>query len=134
MLRESDAKLRVSHNQLVAVRRSTSKMFYLGVVQWLRVEEGGELRVGVRLFPGVARAVAARPANFKAPAGEHGYERALLLPEIAVPATPATLILPLGWYQPGRFVEIVGEQKQVAKLVNVIEKGSDFDRCTVTLA
>ena len=134
MLRESDAQLRISHNQLVAVRRSTSKMFYLGVVQWLRGEEGGDLRVGVRLFPGIARAVAARPANFKAPAGEHGYDRALLLPEIAVPATPATLILPLGWYQPGRFVEIVGEQKQVAKLVNVIEKGSDFDRCTVTLA
>jgi hypothetical protein len=134
MLRESDAQVRISHNQLVAVRRSTSKMFYLGVVQWLRVEENDELRVGVRLFPGIARTVAARPANFKAPAGDNGYERALLLPEIAVPATPATLILPAGWYQPGRFVEIVGAQRQVAHLISVIEKGSDFDRCAVTLA
>ena len=134
MLRECDAQIRVSHNQLVAVRRGTSKSFCLGVVQWLRVEETGALLSGIRLFPGVARAVAAAAKNFTAPSGVHGYERALLLPEMAVPATPATLILPLGWYQPGRIVEIVGEQKQVAKLVNVIEKGSDFDRCTVTFA
>lgn len=133
MLRERDAELRVGHNQLVAVRRGTSKMFYLGLVQWLRVEENGDLFVGVRLFPGIARAVTARPANFNAPTGINGFERALLLPEMAVPATPATLILPTGWYQAGRFVELFGEQKQLAKLVNVIEKGSDFDRCTITL-
>ena len=133
MMREPDAALRVGHNQLVAVRRGTSKLFYLGLIQWLRIEETSDLHVGVRLFPGIARAVAARPANFHAPSGISGFERALLLPEMAVPAAPATLILPTGWYQPGRFVELFGEQKQVAKLLNVIEKGSDFDRCTVTL-
>lgn len=133
MLREQDAELRIGHNQLVAVRRGTSKLFYLGLVQWMRTEENSELFVGVRLFPGIARAVVARPANFNAPSGINGFERALLLPEMAVPATPATLILPTGWYQAGRFVELFGDQKQVAKLVNVIEKGSDFDRCTVTL-
>ena len=133
MLREPDAQLRIGHNQLVAVRRGSSKLFYLGLVQWLRVEENNGLFVGVRLFPGIARVVVARPANFNAPTGINGFERALLLPEMAVPATPATLILPTGWYQAGRFVELFGEQKQVAKLVNVIEKGSDFDRCTVTL-
>ncbi len=133
MLRDHDAALRIGHTQLVAVRRGSSKLFYLGLVQWLRIEETSDLYVGVRLFPGIARAVVARPANFQAPTGINGFERALLLPEMAVPATPATLILPTGWYQAGRFVEIFGEQKQVAKLVNVIEKGSDFDRCTVTL-
>ena len=133
MLREPDAELRIGHNQLVAVRRGSSKLFYLGLVQWLRIEESTDLFVGVRLFPGIARAVVARPANFQAPTGVNGFERALLLPEMTVPATPATLILPTGWYQPGRFVEIFGEQKQVAKLIHVIEKGSDFDRCTVTL-
>lgn len=133
MLRQPDAEMRISHNQLMAVRRGTSKLFYLGVVQWLRIEENQNLFVGVRLFPGVARAVVARPANFHAPSGVNGFERAMLLPEMTVPATPATLILPTGWYQPGRFVELFGEQRQVAKLLNVIEKGSDFDRCTVSL-
>ncbi|MBI4192425.1 MAG: hypothetical protein HY525_18040 [Betaproteobacteria bacterium] len=134
MLREPDAQMRIGHNQLVAVRRGTSKLFYLGLVQWLRVGENNELFVGVRLFPGIARAVAMKPANFNAPSGIKGFERGLLLPELPAPSTPATLILPTGWYQPGRFVELHGEQKQVAKLVNLLEKGSDFERCTVTTA
>jgi hypothetical protein len=132
MLREADARIRISHNQLVAVRHSTNNSFSLGVVQWLRVEETSELSIGIRLLPGIARAAAARPVNFSAPSVVHGYERALLLPEMTVPATPATVILPSGWYQPGRLVEIVGEQKQVVKLASIIEKGSDFDRCAMT--
>ena len=102
-------------------------------MQWLRIEENNELFVGVRLFPGIARAVAVRAANFGAPSGIKGFERALLLTELPAPSTPATLILPTGWYQAGRFVEVHSDQKQVAKLVNVLEKSSDFDRCTLTL-
>jgi hypothetical protein len=133
MQREHGAQLRIGHNQLVAVRPGTGKSFQLGLVQWLRVEETSEVVVGVRLFPGTARAVMARAVNFIPPSGVNGFERALLVPEIAVPPSPATLILPTGWYQAGRFVELFGEQKQVAKLGNLIEKGSDFDRCTVRL-
>ena len=133
MLREPDASMRISHNELVAVRRGSGKLFCLGLVQWLRVEEDNEFFLGVRLFPGTARAVALRPTNFNAPSGIKGFDRGLLLPELAAPSTPATLILPSGWYQAGRFVEIHGNQKQTAKLVNLLEKGSDFDRCTVAL-
>lgn len=133
MLREPDAQMRISHNQLVAVRRGSGKLFYLGLVQWLRQEETGEMFVGIRLFPGTTRAVAVRPANFNMP-GVTGYERGLLLPEIAAPAAPATLILPSGWYQAGRMVELHAAQKHAARLVNLLEKGSDFDRCTISLA
>jgi hypothetical protein len=136
MLREHDAQLRVGHSQLVAVRRGSGQSFHVGLVQWLRVEELSGMFVGVRLFPGVARALLARPTNFHAPSGIDGFERALLLPEITVPATPPTLILPTGWYQAGRFVDLYDEQKQqkqIAKLLHVIERGIDFDRCTVVL-
>lgn len=130
MLREPGAQLRIGHNQLVAVRRGASKVFSLGVVQWLRVEENTELFAGVRLFPGSARAVALRPANFNPSAGIKSFERGLLLPEIP-PSTPTTLILPAGWYQAGRVIEIHGDHKQDVKLVGLLEKGSDFERCTV---
>ena len=134
MLREPDAQLRLGHNQLVAVRRGSSKLFYVGLIQWIRLDEDKSLYVGVRLFPGIARAVAVRPANFAAPTNvKGGFERGLLLPELPAPSTPTTLLLPSGWYQPGRFVELYGEKKAVAKLVNLLEKGSDFERCTVTL-
>jgi cyclic-di-GMP-binding protein len=71
-----------------------------------------------------------RPSNF-APATNGRYERALLLPEIPAPATPSTLILPAGWFNSGRFVEIFSDRKQVAKLLNMLEKGNDFDRGTI---
>jgi hypothetical protein len=133
MLREPDAQLRIGHNQLVAVRRGSSKQFYLGVVQWLRVEETTEMFAGVRLFPGIARTVAVRPVNFTPASGSKSFERGLLLPEFP-PSAPTTLILPSGWYQSGRVIAIHDDQKQDAMLMDLLEKGSDFDRCTVALA
>ena len=129
MLREPDAQLRIGHNQLVAVRRGTGKSFNLGMVQWLRIEESSELFSGVRLFPGGARAVAVRPVNFNPAAGIKSFERGLVLPALP-PSTPTTLILPAGWYQTGRAIQIHGDQKQDVKLMNLLEKGSDFERCT----
>ncbi len=130
MMREPNAQMRISHNQLVAARRSSSKLFYLGIVQWLRLEENEELSVGIRLFASIPRPVAVRPTNFNMP-GVKGFERGLLLPEIA--PTPATLILPSGWFQPGRSIELHANQKRAVKLVDLLEKGADFDRCTISL-
>lgn len=130
MLRDPRGEGRISHNQLLAVRRGDSKHFRLGMVQWLRAEENNDLCCGVRLLPGVPQAVAVRPSNFN-PAGSNRYERALLLPEVPTPPTPASLILPAGWFQSGRFVEV--DRKQTAKLLNLLEKGGDFDRGTITI-
>ena len=130
MQREPDGKARISHNQLLAVRRAGGRNFHTGMVQWLKMDEGGELCCGVRLFPGMAQAISVRPSNFS-PASNGRYERALLLPEVPSPATPATLILPAGWFQSGRFVEVYSDRKQVAKLLNLLEKGGDFDRGTI---
>jgi hypothetical protein len=130
--REPDSRGRVSHNQLLAVRRTTGRNFYLGMVQWLRMEGDGELYCGVRLFPGTPQAISVRPSSFT-PTGNGRYERALLLPEVSAPATPATLILPAGWFHSNRFVEVFSDRKQVAKLLNLLEKGGDFDRGTIVV-
>lgn len=130
MLRDPRGESRISHNQLLAVRRADSRHFRLGMVQWLRIEENNELCCGVRLLPGVPQAIAVRPSNFN-PAGSNRYERALLLPEVPTPPTAASLILPSGWFQSGRFVEV--DRKQTAKLLNLLEKGGDFDRGTITI-
>jgi hypothetical protein len=132
MLREPNGHGRISHNQLLAVRRSGGRHFHVGMVQWLRIDESGELFCGVRLFPGTPQAISVRPSNFNL-SGASRYERALLLPEVPAPATPATLVLPGGWFQSGRFVEIYSDRKQVAKLLNLLEKGSDFDRGTIVV-
>jgi len=132
MLRQPDSTRRIAHNQLLAVRRAQGRRFYVGMVQWLRIEQDGALYCGIRLFPGAAQAVAIRPSNFN-PAGATGHARAVLLPEVAAPATPATVLLPPGWFQSGRFIEIVSDRKQVAKLLTLLEKGSDFERATIAI-
>lgn len=131
ILRDPTSKTRIAHNQLVTVQRRGTRGFQLGMVQWLRVEREQEISLGVRVFPGEPQAVAVRPSNFTPDAS--GYERALLLPEVPASATPATLILPPGWFQSGRFIETQTDRKQVAKLLNLLEMGSDFDRCTITM-
>jgi hypothetical protein len=157
MARGPDATPRISHNQLVCVHRDSDQLFYLGLVLWLCVEDDHELRAGGRLFPGGVRAVAVRPAAVNAASGVNddepvlslqdcriwlgsqksygvnGYERGLLLPEQPARSTPATVILPTGWYHHGRCIELRGDQKQIAKLCDLLEKGSDFERCTFTL-
>jgi hypothetical protein len=130
--REPNGKGRVGHNQLLAVRRAAGRTYHLGMVQWLRMEENGDLYCGVRLFPGTPQAISVRPSNFASTASGR-YDRALLLPEVPAPATPATLILPAGWFQSGRFVEVFSDRKQVAKLLNLLEKGADFDRGTIVV-
>ena len=132
ILREPNGKVRVSHNQLIAVRRGGARTFHLGLAQWLRIDDGGQLYCGVRLFPGTPQAISVRPSNFN-PVGGGRYERALLLPEVPAPSTPATMVLPAGWFQSGRFVEVYSDRKQVAKLLNLLEKGADFDRGTIVV-
>lgn len=132
MTRHPDSRTRIAHNQLLAVRRASGRLFHLGMVQWVKIDGSGELQCGVRLFPGTPQAVAVRPSNFN-PAGGSGHVPALVLPEVPAPATPATIVLPAGWFQSGRFIEIFSDRKQVAKLLNLLEKGSDFERGTMTI-
>lgn len=128
MLREPSGLLRMSHNQLLGIRRGTETAARLGTIQWIRVSPQNECQCGIRMFPGTAKAISVRPSNFNLP-GKQGYEQALLLPEVAMPAAPMSVVLPAGWFQPGRMIEILGDKKQNAKLMNLIERGTDFDRC-----
>jgi hypothetical protein len=131
ILRDPSSRSRIAHNQLMAVQRRGTRSFQIGMIQWLRMERDKQISLGVRIFPGVPQAVAVRPSNFTP--DSNVYERALLLPEVPASGTPATLILPPGWFQSGRFVETQSDRKQAAKLLNLLEMGSDFDRCTITL-
>jgi hypothetical protein len=131
VLHEPQGPGRVAHNQIILVRRGTPSEFRVGIIQWVRVEANGDLRCGVRLFPGKPSAVTVRPAEAKQ--AVNGYERALLLAPDALTATPATLMLPPGWFQCGAFIEVVTDRHQVATMLTLLEKGSDFDRGSVVL-
>ena len=87
--------------------------FLVGVVRWLTTDAEGALHAGIRVIPGLPRAVAARPTGINAQAEK--FAPALYCPALAALATPASLILPPGWYRPKR----------------VLERGSDFERVAI---
>jgi hypothetical protein len=115
---------RYAHGQLVAVRPPDASGFILGHVRWLIGALNGDLRAGVKLMPGIATATSVRATGLKA-------ERpisALSLGAVPAVKSPATLVLPAGWFKPERVLEVVGEKPYNVRLTEVVERGSDFER------
>jgi cyclic-di-GMP-binding protein len=119
---------RYAHGQLVAVRPRDAAGFILGHVRWLIEAHNGALRAGVKLMPGAVAAVALRPLGLN----EKGERVASALSIGAMPAlkSPATLVLPMGWFKPNRMLETVGERPARLRLVELVERGIDFERAT----
>lgn len=129
VLRDPASATQISHNQLLAVHFGIGQPCLIGTVQWLRVDKVEGFLCGVRLIPGIPRVVMARISNFN-PANPQPFEGALLMPEVAVPVTPATVVLPAGWFENGRVIEFKDGPKEYARLRQLLERGSDFDRGT----
>lgn len=115
---------RLSHWQLVAVRREREQ-FSLGHVRWLVAAASGELRAGVRLLPGVPRAIVLRATGLNA-RGER--IKALALGAVPSLESPPSLVLPAGSYRPNRLLDHLGEKPMSLRLTSLIERGADFER------
>jgi hypothetical protein len=77
-------------------------------------------------MPGVAAATAVRGVGLN-----EKNERAvaaLALGAVAALKTPATLILPSGWFKPKRVLEVQAEKPFSVRLTEVVERGVDFER------
>jgi hypothetical protein len=120
---------RYTHNQLIGVRPADSKSFLVGSVRWLRTDNNEALHVGMRLVPGVPRAVAARPTGINAQSEK--FVPVLYCPAVAALSAPASLILPPGWYRPKRVLEVYDDSSSRILLNGVIERGSDFERVAI---
>jgi hypothetical protein len=81
------------------------------------------------MVPGVPRAVAVRSTGINAKSEK--FIPALYCPALAALGSPASLILPPGWYRPKRVVEVYGDTPEPYLLTGVIERGSDFERVAV---
>jgi cyclic-di-GMP-binding protein len=123
---EDGGKGRFVQQQLIAVRPADAKSFMLGIVRWLSVSDNFELRIGVRILPGVVQCVAVRATGLNAMAEK--YVQALLLPAIPALQSPATLILPVGWYRPKRMVEVYSDKAEQILLTGIVDRGADFER------
>lgn len=118
---------RIHQNQLVAVRPPDAHSFALGEVRWLRFRQDGMLQMGVHTFPGIPIAVGVRPPVLISSLPSK-YQPAFLLPEIPALRVSASLVLPTGWYNAGRPLEVLFEDKLTVKLTGLLDKGADFER------
>jgi cyclic-di-GMP-binding protein len=122
---------RYSHGQLIGVRPSDSKSFNLGQIRWLMQNDAGDLYAGVRLLPGLPAATAVRPTGLNVAGAK--YAQALSLTAVPALNAPPTLVLPAGWFKPKRVVEVYVEGHVKVRLTELIERGSDHERCTYEL-
>lgn len=124
---------RIEHGQLLAIKAPDKEGFHLGRVTWLFQETAGRLQAGIQMLPGPATGVAIRPTGLTVTAADK-YVPGYLLP--AVPALKETisLMLPPGWYVPGRILELFTDRPVSVRLGELLARGANFERCTFTLA
>ncbi len=126
---------RLYRNQLAGLRPCDSETFILCITAWANITLTGQLQIGVRYLPGTPEAVDIRATSINAAVSDK-YVPAFLLPAVAALKIPASLVIPRGWFHPGRVVEIKHQsaEKLNAKLTLSIEHGLDYERVGFTLA
>jgi hypothetical protein len=118
---------RYTHGQLMLVRPSGVKSFMLGQIRWLMAAQDGDLHAGIKLLPGLPAPTAVRPTGLNV---QQQYLQAVSLTAVKALNSPPTLVLPMGWYKPGRIIEVFVESSLRVRLAELVERGSDFERVT----
>jgi len=128
LARPDEGGMRISLKQLIAIRPADSHTYALGVIKWLVFPLDGGINIGIRILPGAPHPIAVRPVSLIEDAAGK-YVQSFLLPDMPVLKETASLVLPLGWFAPGRQVEIhTGEESITVRLHSLIEKGGDYER------
>jgi hypothetical protein len=117
---------RFVHTQLVAVRPADARTFILGTLRWLLVNQQNIITVGMRTIPGVPQGIAIRATGLNAMADK--FVPALMLSAVPALRSPASLVLPVGWFRPKRVIEVFSDQSRQLQLNAVAERGADFER------
>ena len=128
MRRAGHSGARYTHAQLIGLRPKGVTQFLLGHVRWLLQAENNDLYLGVRVLPGLPAGIGVRPSS--AGATRDPFVPALSLTAVPEYQAPPTLILPSGWYRPNRLIDVFIESVTQVRLVEFLDRGSDFERLT----
>ena len=132
IVRTDEGGLRFKTRQLVALKSSRSP-FMLGSVAWMTVTREGRLQMGIKYIPGQPVPVRISAAGVNLAKAE---ALAFLMPALPSVRTPASLILPRGWFQPGLAIEMrqPNDEFTMLQLGFSVERGLDFERVSFTPA
>lgn len=129
-LRRRSSSDRVEHRELIALRPQDAKSFMLGTVSWVMYREDGALEAGVKLLNGMPRVVAIRSVGvgMAKDRPDLEFQQAFFLSETPAIKTPATLVIPAGYFLPFRIVEVFDGSLRGYRLLEVVTRGSNFDQ------
>ena len=148
LTRPLKAGVRVGNGQLVAIKLAGESQFVVGSVRWVLHDKAQDtvtnpgsgsaaspnasLSIGIQLFPGMAEPMAVRAND---PGLGDPYRQGLRLPAVPALQEPEALIVPSGTFRIGRPVEVfLADQTYRYSLTRVLDRGSDFERCTYAIA
>lgn len=115
-------RARLIHGMLVSVRPRGGGPVLVGTIQWLEEVLAGDLRVGLKLLPGVPAAIAARRL------GDDPFSPALMLAPIPQLNAPSAVVLPPGSYARDRIVELFDQGLRRIQLTGLLDSGPDHQR------
>ncbi|OFZ73157.1 MAG: hypothetical protein A2W04_00450 [Betaproteobacteria bacterium RBG_16_64_9] len=123
-VRRRSAGMRLAHGQLVALRPRNAGQAMLCEVRWLYENREHALHAGLRALPGLPQPCGVRVA------AEQESHAATWSPAFVVPgaAESVSLVLPVGWYQPHRSLELRQDGTRTITLLSLLDRGYDFDR------
>lgn len=117
---------RLEHHQLVGIRPPDGERFLLGQVTWLMYREDGVMEAGIHVLAGLPKVVAAR--LFGLNVGHVAYQPVFLLPATPALKAPASLVLPGGWFQARRVIEVHEGKAMQLRLTKLLARGTNFDQ------
>lgn len=131
-LMRSIAGSKVAHGELLAVCPHDGDRYFLAQVTWLMQDRSFGLVAGIAALPGAPQAIAARMLTGHTGKSEM-YSRAFLLPAIEAVGELQSVVLPGGWYQAGRVIEVFTDAPWRVRLDHVLQEGPDFERISFSL-
>jgi len=124
-LRQRPHHERLEHHQLVGIRPPDGERFLLGQISWLMYRDDGIMEAGVHVLAGLPQVVAARQVGLRAGGA---FQQAFMLPATPALKTPPSLVLPAGWFQPQRVIEIHRGGSMQVRLTELMLRGANFDQ------
>lgn len=129
-LRRGEAGARIAHGQLFCLKPPDGEHFLLAQVSW-NLMYRDDLSIGIHVLPGLTQGIAARPSGINVSPSER-YVRAFLLPSVPSLKEEASLVLPRGWHQAERIIEVFTDRQVKVRLGELLGQGPDFERVGFT--
>lgn len=130
LLRNTPSGDRMAAHHVISVFPPDSAIHKTGVIDLIEVTHSGQLYITVHYLPGQPQAAIANAPESSQPLLKSGSAPCLVLPAMDKLRIPTSLVMPRGWFQAGRELELTmaDRSKQKVKLGISVERGVDYER------